>query len=217
MKWMSLYIWKQTAAGTKSPPTWGPSKISGLYGTTLNQSPMSYLLHKSTLSAESPWTLTYNASTNVNNHSKAPVVVYSCLQTVAHNKTKFAARQIEGADAASKLYHLLGRPGYSRFLSALKDNHILNCPITVDDAHRAELIYSKDITFLKGKTTASPAKDHLADFSPVALPPDLLSLHPNVTYVLTSYTYLARVSPCPPLGTYATCPAGLLRTAPNLS
>jgi Reverse transcriptase (RNA-dependent DNA polymerase) len=123
----------------------------------------------------------YDASTNVDKHSKAPVVAYSCLQTVAHNKTKFTARQIEGADAARKLYRLLGRPGYTRFLSALKDNHILNCPITVDDAHRAEQIYGKDVAFLKGKTTASPAKEHLADFSPVALPPDLLSLHPNVT------------------------------------
>ena len=76
---------------------------------------------------------------------------------------------------------MMGRPGLDRFLEALKNNHIINCPITVDDAKRAECIYGKDVAFLKGKTTASPAKDHLADFQAVALPPKLLSLQPKVT------------------------------------
>jgi hypothetical protein len=126
----------------------------------------------------------YDASTptdTVDNHSNDSVVAYSCLQTVTANKAKFTTRQVKAADAARKLYRLLGRPGYNRFLTALKDNHILNCPITVDDARRAEIIYGKDIAFLKGKTTASPAKDHVPDYIPVSLPPELLSLHPNVT------------------------------------
>jgi Reverse transcriptase (RNA-dependent DNA polymerase) len=126
----------------------------------------------------------YDASVStqpVDKHSNASIVAYSCLQTVADNKAKFTARQVESADAARKLYRLLGRPGYNRFLTALKENHILNCPITVDDAHRAELIYGKDVAFLKGKTTASPAKDHVPDYTPISLPPELLSLHPNVT------------------------------------
>jgi Reverse transcriptase (RNA-dependent DNA polymerase) len=117
----------------------------------------------------------------VANPINALVNSYSCLQTVAHNKTKFTIRQVEAADAARKLYRLLGRPGYSRFLTALKDNHILNCPITIDDAQRAESIYGKDVAFLKGKTTARPAKDHVPDFTPIPLPPELLSLHPDLT------------------------------------
>jgi hypothetical protein len=121
------------------------------------------------------------SSTPVDNHSNVGIIGYSNLQTIAHNKTKFTTRQIEAADAARKLYRLLGRPGHSRFLSVLRDNQILNCPLTVDDAQRAEQIYGRDVAFLKGKTTASPAKDHLLDFSPVSLPPELLCLHPNVT------------------------------------
>jgi Reverse transcriptase (RNA-dependent DNA polymerase) len=117
----------------------------------------------------------------VTNSINASIVSYSCLQTVAENKLKFTARQIESADAARKLYRLMGRPGYQRFLAALRDNLILNCPLTVDDANRAELIYGKDVAFLKGKTTASPAKDHVPDFVPIALPPELLSLHSHVT------------------------------------
>jgi hypothetical protein len=117
----------------------------------------------------------------LNNHSNESIIAYSCLQTVAHNKSKFTIRQVEAADAARKLYRLLGHPGYTRFLTALRENHILNCPITVDDARRAEQIYGKDIAFLKGKTTAKPAKAHVPDYTPVNLPPELLSLHPNVT------------------------------------
>jgi hypothetical protein len=126
----------------------------------------------------------YNASTTPVANSidtKSSIFAYSYLQTVAHNKTKFTARQIDAADSARKLYWFLGRPGHSRFLSILKENHILNCPLTVDDAQRAVQIYGKDVAFLKGKTTASPAKDHIVDFTPVAVCPELLSLHPNVT------------------------------------
>jgi hypothetical protein len=118
---------------------------------------------------------------NLNNHSSAAVISYSCLQTVANNKSNFTLRQVDAADAARTLYRLLGRPGYSRFIVALKENQILNCPVTVDDARRAELIYGRDVAFLKGKTTASAAKPHVDDFIPTALPPDILLLHPTVT------------------------------------
>jgi hypothetical protein len=76
---------------------------------------------------------------------------------------------------------MMGRPGNARFLHTIRENHILNCPITVNDKKRAELIYGKDVAFLKGKTTASPAKEHVPDFQPIPVPTKLLSLHTNVT------------------------------------
>ena len=109
------------------------------------------------------------------------VTGYSYLQTAANNKKMFTRRQVNAADEARKLYHMMGRPGIERFLRALTDNHIINCPITSEDAKRAETIYGKDVAFLKGKTTASPAKEHLADFEAVPLPSELLSLHQTVT------------------------------------
>jgi hypothetical protein len=134
----------------------------------------------------------YDASMPIGdpNDTNASIFAYSCLQTVAHNKTKFTARQVDAADEARKLYRLLGRPGYTRFLTTLRENHILNCPITVDDARRAECIYGQDVAFLKGKTTDSPAKSHVPDFTPVNLPSDLLSLHPNVTFCLDLFYVL---------------------------
>jgi hypothetical protein len=112
---------------------------------------------------------------------KVNTVSYSCLQTVANNKSNFTVRQVEAADAARTLYRLIGHPGYTCFILSLKENHILNCPVTIDDACWAELIYGKDIAFLKGKTTASAAKPHVDDFIPTELPPDILYMHPNVT------------------------------------
>jgi hypothetical protein len=115
------------------------------------------------------------------NHSNSAVVAYSCLQTVDQNKAKYTVRQVEAADKARTLYRLLGRPGHAKFLVALRENQILNCPVTVEDAQRAEHIYGPDVAFLKGKTTARPAKEHIPDCAPTELPSDLLSLHSNVT------------------------------------
>jgi hypothetical protein len=114
----------------------------------------------------------------------APTAVplgHSYLQTVAANKANYTARQIAAADQARRLYRLLGRPGPSRFLSAIRDNHILNCPVTIDNAIRAESIYGKDVAFLKGKTTDSAATPHIVDFIPCPVPDDLLSTHRSVT------------------------------------
>ena len=123
----------------------------------------------------------HDASVHNDNTTNPTVIGYSHLQTVAANKEGFTKRQVDLADEARRLYRMMGRPGLDRFFEALKKNHIINCPLSVDDAKRAESIYGKDVGFLKGKTTASPAKDHLADFQAVALPPELLSLQPRVT------------------------------------
>jgi hypothetical protein len=122
----------------------------------------------------------HDASVGMNN-SSANVTGYVCLQTIAENKEKFTKRQIDAANEARKLYHMMGRPGLARFYESLSNNHIINCPITVDDAKHAKFIYGKDVAFLKGKATASPANAHLDDYEPVALPSEILSLHPKVT------------------------------------
>jgi hypothetical protein len=106
---------------------------------------------------------------------------YSYLQTVADNKKGFTKRQITAADNARQLYRKLGRPGAARFLEIVRNNFIINCPITLDDVTRAEQIYGKDVAFLKGKTTASPANDHVPNQPPICLPPDILSNHGKVT------------------------------------
>jgi hypothetical protein len=106
------------------------------------------------------------------------VVGYSYLETVADNKKAFTKRQINAADKARELYRKLGRPGAALFLDIIRN---INCPTTVDDVTRAERIYGKDVAFLKGKSTASPANDHVPNQPPTALPPDILSNHGKIT------------------------------------
>jgi hypothetical protein len=93
----------------------------------------------------------------------------------------FSNRQIKQADLARKLYRMLGRPDNSTFQSILRNNLINNCPITLDDAHRALAIYGPDVAALKGKTTRTTAAPRAPTFAAVPLPSTVLAHHQNVT------------------------------------
>lgn len=85
------------------------------------------------------------------------------LQTVDDQKKKFTKRKVAAADAARALYRRIARPDEDEFESILRDNLIRNCPITVDDANRALLIYGPDVPALKGTTHRSAAAPHVRD------------------------------------------------------
>jgi hypothetical protein len=53
----------------------------------------------------------------------------------------FVKREIEVADAARDLYRKVGRPSQDKFKEILMKNLIRNCPITVDNAKRALIMY----------------------------------------------------------------------------
>jgi hypothetical protein len=108
-------------------------------------------------------------------------VGYSYLQTVAENKKLFTKRQIKSADKSRQLYRMLGHPGPDHFMDIIRNNFIINCPVTIDNVTRTQRIYGKDVAFLKGKTTASPAKDYVPEQPPIGLPQDILENHSNVT------------------------------------
>jgi hypothetical protein len=129
----------------------------------------------------------YESTTTSDNEQ---VIAYSYLQTVAENKKVFTKRQIDAADLARELYRKLGRPGAARFMDIIRKNLIINCPITFDDVTRAERIYGKDVAFLKGKTTASPANDHVPNQPPIVLPQDILENHGQVTLCCDIYYVL---------------------------
>jgi hypothetical protein len=76
------------------------------------------------------------------------VIHYSFVSTVANNKAQFPRREIEGADKARALYRKIGRPSQHQFEQILAKNLIRNCPVTVDDAKRALLIYGPNVAAL---------------------------------------------------------------------
>ena len=102
------------------------------------------------------------------NAVRIPVSAYSYLQTVSQNRSHFTCREVQGADAARKLYKQVGWPSHARFLSYLQQGLIRNSPVTLDDAHRAWHIYGPDIAYLKGKTTQRSPLLHIE--TPTTLP-----------------------------------------------
>ena len=58
---------------------------------------------------------------------------YSFLSTVASNKEYFTLAEIEGADEARDLQHLINWPADQYLIDQLKNNRIRNCPILPED------------------------------------------------------------------------------------
>ena len=113
---------------------------------------------------------------------KLPITAYSCyLQTVAKNRDLFTRREVQGADKARALYRHIGRPSQERFIQYLQKGIIRNCPITVEDAKRAQSIYGPDIAYLKGKTTQKPPTPHIETHIPLELPSHIAEHHRNIT------------------------------------
>jgi len=85
----------------------------------------------------------HNAAAAVQPNSNENVIDY------ANNKAQFPRRKVEGADKARALYGKIGRPSQPQFEQILAKNLIRNCPVTVDDAKRALLIYGPNVATLK--------------------------------------------------------------------
>ena len=106
--------------------------------------------------------------------TKSSVDAYLFLQTVAGNRERFTRREVAAADAARTLYRKLHRPGEQAFRHLLQHNLLRNCPVTLDDAKRAMIIYGPDVPTLKGKTTKRPppsTRPHARPSSPSPLHP----------------------------------------------
>ena len=143
----------------------------------------------------------YDAAVGSNdNMVNPPVNGYSFVNTVASNKQRFHHREIEGADLARELYQKIGRPSQKHFEHILRNNLIRNCPITVDDAKRALMIYGPDVPALKGKTTKDRSKtQHVPSFHPTLIPAPILKDHSDVTlcvdfFFVQKYAFLHTIS-----------------------
>jgi hypothetical protein len=118
---------------------------------------------------------------------------FSFLETVTRNKSLFVNREIEAADLARELYRKLGRPSQKQFEEILSKNSITNCPVTIDDARRAILIYGPDLACLKGKTTKGRAAAHVPNFTAVKIPAPILQYHSHVTLCMDFFLYRGNV------------------------
>ncbi|KAL7574572.1 hypothetical protein ACA910_015922 [Epithemia clementina (nom. ined.)] len=106
---------------------------------------------------------------------------FTMLQTVASNASNFSRREVEGARAARTLYRHLGRPSRRVFELILANNLLRNCPITLDDARRADKIFGSDIGMLKGVKGPSSS---VPSTMPTTLPAHIMESHHRVTLAM---------------------------------
>jgi hypothetical protein len=92
------------------------------------------------------------------------------VSTVTQNKSVFVTREIETADKARELYRKLGRPSQKKLEDVIANNIVANCPVTMDDARRAILIYGPNIAALNGKTTQGQASTRIPNFVATKIP-----------------------------------------------
>ena len=103
----------------------------------------------------------------------------SFMQTVNKNESGYSTRQIFDAKRACELYSKVGFPSNKDFNSLIKNNMILNCPVTSNDVDRANTIYGPSITTLKGKSTRTKSKPVVTDY--VDVPPAVLDSNKDIT------------------------------------
>lgn len=120
------------------------------------------------------------------------------MNTVAQNQSLYTRRQLLGADLAKRLYELVGRPSMATFIKMIQEHQLGNCPITVEDAQRAAIIYGPDIAALRGKTVRKGI-DHVPTDKTESLPMEIRQAHDKVTlcvdfFFVDGHAFLGTVS-----------------------
>ena len=107
---------------------------------------------------------------------------YCCVNTVADNKVMFIRREVQDIDKAREIYSLFGRPGQDRFEKIVRNNEIINFPVTVSDVKRVLVIYGQS----KERT---PSKDHQTHlfFDPVVVLDYVMKYHMQVTLMVNFF------------------------------
>jgi hypothetical protein len=123
------------------------------------------------------------------------------VQTVAENEAQFTQREVIEAQRARRLSKLLGYPSTKDTAKMLSNGSLLNCPITVQDVHRANKIYGPDVASLKGKTKTTKSAEAVVQYVPKPMVTEQV-LHTDIMFV-EGDPYLVSVST--PLGLVMGC------------
>ena len=75
------------------------------------------------------------------------------LNTVSKNKEGFSKRKIKSAVKYQELQHTLGFTTVKEMKRIIRSNYIQDCPVETEDVDNDELVWVKDVLYLKGKNT----------------------------------------------------------------
>ena len=101
------------------------------------------------------------------------------VNTVKENKKNYTNNNYLRALRARELQVTMGWPSTATFVEALKNNGLLNCPVTPADVEAAEQIFGPDIVSLKGETTRR--NPPIIDSAITPIPASVLEQYRNVT------------------------------------
>ena len=119
------------------------------------------------------------------------------METAEENERMHSARDVQRAKIARNAHQAAGSPSMQDFKHMIHSNVIKDCPITLEDMRKAELICGKDVGALKGKTTKTKNAPYVRD---LMVPPKALiqrnrdvTLHVDTLYV-NGMPFLATIS-----------------------
>ncbi len=87
------------------------------------------------------------------------------VTTVEEIKRNLSRREIEAAEAAGRLFVIVGRPSRKAFKDLIKRGRLLNNPVTIQDYRNALQLYGEDLGVLKGKTTRTKPEHITVDIT----------------------------------------------------
>ena len=103
---------------------------------------------------------------------KFPSAGVSNLQTLKNRMEGYSQKQVDGANKAMRLYHLLRVPQIDDAKMVLRQNLIKDCRVTNEEMNDAKAIYSKSsVSKSKGLTTKKKPGKVVEDF--IEIPPEL--------------------------------------------
>ncbi len=76
---------------------------------------------------------------------------------------------------------MIGNPTKQKFVGMVREKHITNCLVTVQDVHNANQFFGPDLAYLRGKTTRTKPEHLRVDY--VKTPRDFIQMHKYVTLV----------------------------------
>ena len=115
----------------------------------------------------------------------------SLVQTVNKNESGYSACHISDAKQARELYYKVSFPSNKDFKSPIKNNVIINCPVTANDVDIDNTIYGPIIENLKGKTARTKPNPVVTNY--VDVPPAVLDSNKYIT-LSANILFINRIS-----------------------
>ena len=124
--------------------------ITGHYRVTYYSNDHLSVIHREVTYLPNMEFLMHNSVLNWYEPTKKDLVF---LNTVSKNKVFFCKRKIKSAIKAQELQHTLVFLTVKEVKWIIKSNHIQYCPVETEYVENAELIWLKDVRYLKGGMT----------------------------------------------------------------